>query len=191
MKYTKNTSTTIDRMLIPFCVVVTFFLLLSCNSDKKETPHETRVEKPTNIIKDASKTADEILEQEKVWAAALVAYSIDSVNDLNTVDSLMHPDFRLKGVIGDQQPISKEMYLGMTGMSASLAKVTSVKILEEMGPIAVARVTWTMDWARNGVKLPPYWDLIDTWIKREDGTWQILSRISQPADKPYDANQEK
>ncbi len=38
MIYMKNTSKTIDRMVLPLFVVVTLFLLLSCNSDKKETP---------------------------------------------------------------------------------------------------------------------------------------------------------
>ncbi|WP_411768508.1 nuclear transport factor 2 family protein [Winogradskyella sp. A3E31] len=183
MKSSKSTSTTIYQKLIATCALFTFFLLLSFKSNKNETPPETRIETTNTIMKSASKTAEEILAQEKAWAAALLAY------DLTTVDSIMHRDFRLKGVIGDQPPISKEVYLGMKGMSATVAEVTSVKIVEEMGSIAVARVTWTMDWARNGVKLPPYWDLIDTWIKREDGTWQVLSRLSQPTDKPYNANQ--
>ncbi len=161
--------------------LICFGLLIACNT--------TATEETNNIIKHSNKTADEILAQEKAWAAALIAGNLDTVADLNMVASIMHRDFRLKGYIGDQLPISKDMYLGMKGMSATLAEVTSVKIVEEMGSIAVARVTWTMDWARDGVKLPPYWDMIDTWIKREDGTWQVLSRISQPADKPYNANQ--
>ncbi len=183
MNYINNTSTTINKMLLPLFVVVSFFLFFSCNDNKKEIPFGTEVEIKDNAFEHTSKTADEILALEKAWAAALVAY------DLTVVDSMMHRDFRLKGIKGDQQPISKEMYLGMTGMSASMAEVTSVKIIEEMGPLAVVRVTWTMDWEREGVgKLPPYWDLIDTWMKREDGTWQVLSRLSQPADKPYESN---
>lgn len=183
MKYSKNTSTIINRMLTVLFVLVAFFLLQAFDTKKTEKPLNTQVEMANKIIKQTSKTAEEILSQEKAWAGALLEY------DLATVDSIMHRDFRLKGFIGDQQPVSKEMYLGMKGMSATLIEVTSVIIVEEMGPIAVARVTWTLDWARNGVKLPPHFDMIDTWMKREDGTWQVLSRISQPVAKPYNANQ--
>lgn len=126
------------------------------------------------------KAADAILAQEKAWGAALLA------GDLETVDALMHRDFRLIRAYGDAPPITKEMYLGMEGMSASSVEVTSVKITEEAGPIAVARVTWSLDWSQEGVgKLPPHFDMIDTWVKGEDGTWRILSRVSQIADGPF------
>ena len=121
-----------------------------------------------------------ILAQEKAWAAALLA------GDLDTVAALMHRDFRLVRAYGDAPPISKEMYLGMEGMSASSADVTSVTVTEKAGPIVVTRVTWSMDWAQEGVgKLPPHFDMIDTWMKGEDGVWRILSRVSQIADGPY------
>ena len=111
--------------------------------------------------------------------------SIDS-DDLNFVASIMHNDFRLIRAYGDAPPISKEMYLGMKGMSASSAQVTSVNISTKMDSIVVARVTWTLDWEQEGVgKLPPNFDMIDTWKKNENGIWQILSRVSQMLNEPY------
>lgn len=118
-----------------------------------------------------------ILAQEKIWAAALVA------DDLDTVATLMHRDFRLMRTYGDAPPISKEAYLRMRGMSASSADVTSVVVTEDAGSVVIARVTWSMDWQQEGVgKLPPRFDMIDTWIKGEDGAWQILARVSQIAE---------
>ena len=127
-----------------------------------------------------SEIKDAILAQEKSWAASLLA------NDLETVANLMHRDFRLVRAYSDEPPITKEMYLGMQGMSATSADVTSVKVTEKAGPIVVTRVTWSMDWQQEGAgKLPPHFDMIDTWVKGEDGAWQILSRVSQIADGPY------
>ncbi len=127
-----------------------------------------------------SATHEAILAQEKAWASALVA------SDLPEVDSIMHRDFRLVRAYSDAPPISKEAYLSMEGMSASMAEVTSVALISETGPIVVARVTWSMDWAQEGVgKLPPHFDMIDTWMKGKDGVWKVLSRVSQIADGPY------
>ena len=174
MNYSRNLSKTGQRILGLLCAVVVCFLIQACKSDKKDTLPET------NIVEQISKTNDEILAQETAWASALVA------NDLKFVASIMHDDFRLIRAYGDAPPISKEMYLGMEGMSASSADVTSVNVSTEMDSIVVARVTWTLDWEQEGVgKLPPHFDMIDTWKKGEDGIWQILSRVSQMADKPY------
>ena len=132
------------------------------------------------IAGEKSEIKDAIVAQEKTWAASLLA------EDLDTVANLMHRDFRLIRAYSDQPPITKEMYLGMEGMSATSADVTSVKITEKAGPVVVTRVTWSMDWQQEGVgKLPPHFDMIDTWVKGEDGAWRILSRVSQIADGPY------
>jgi ketosteroid isomerase-like protein len=129
---------------------------------------------------DMTEPAKAITAQEEAWAAALLA------DDLATVDALMHRDFRLVRTYGDAPPITKDMYLGMEGMSASSAEVTSVRIAEHAGPVVVARVTWSLDWQQEGVgKLPPHFDMIDTWVKADDGSWKILSRISQIAPGPY------
>ncbi|MEM1340419.1 MAG: nuclear transport factor 2 family protein [Bacteroidota bacterium] len=176
----KNTFKTINRMVVSFFAAWTFFLSHSCTTNKKDALPEANIEKEVNVVPQQSKVTNEILGQEKAWAEALVA------GDMKTVSAIMHRDFRLKRVYGDAPPITKEMYLGMPGMSASSAEVTSFKIAEEMGPIVTARVTMTLDWQQEGVgKLPPHFDIIDTWQKREDGTWQILSRVSQIADKPF------
>lgn len=120
-----------------------------------------------------------IAAQEKAWAMALLA------GDLDTVSSIMHRDFRLIRAYGDEPPISKESYLGIKGMSASSVKVTSVRITEKAGPVVIARVTWSLDWQQEGVgKLPPHFDMIDSWIQGEDGSWRILSRLSQVAKSP-------
>ncbi|NNL88980.1 MAG: nuclear transport factor 2 family protein [Marinicaulis sp.] len=133
---------------------------------------------------DVAAPKDAIISQEKAWAQALLD------GDLNAVADLMHRDFRLVRAYSDAPPFSKEMYLSMDGMSAYAADVTSVTITEDAGAIAVARVTWTMDWSQEGVgKLPPYFDMIDTWVKGDDGEWRILSRISQIADAPYNDNE--
>ena len=120
------------------------------------------------------------MTQEKAWASALLA------NDMNTLDSIMHRDFRLKRVYGDAFPIGKEMYLSMSGVSASKMDITYFEILEEFSDIIVLKAAMSMDWQQEGVgKLPPYALVIDTWKKREYGTWQVLSRVSQILDKPY------
>ncbi len=174
MNYSRKFLKISQRILILLCAVVLCFVIHACKSDTKDTRSET------NIVEQISQTNDEILGQEKAWATALVA------NDLNFVDSIMHDDFRLIRAYGTAPPISKEMYLGMKGMSASSAQVTSVNVSTEMDSIVVARVTWTLDWEQEGVgKLPPHYDMIDTWKKSENGIWQILSRVSQMADKPY------
>lgn len=127
-----------------------------------------------------SATYEAILAKEEAWASALLA------NELSTVGSIMHRDFRLVRAYSDAPPISKEAYLGMEGISASMADVTSFAVIREAGPVVVARVTWSMDWAQEGVgKLPPHYDMIDTWIRGKDGVWQVLSRVSQIADGPY------
>ena len=117
--------------------------------------------------------------QENVWATALLA------GDLETVNALMHRDFRLIRAYSDGPPITKAMYLGMEGMKANEVEVTSVKVVETAGPIVVTRVTWSLDWSQEGVgKLPPHFDMLDTWVKGEDNVWRILSRVSQIADAP-------
>lgn len=161
-------------------LVAIFLLFYSCAT--KETEAQTEAKENANAP--LSQAAEEILAQEKAWAAALVA------NDMNTVSAIMHRDFRLKRVYGDALPISKDMYLGMEGMSASSAEVTSFEVSKEMGNVAVASVTMTLDWQQEGVgKLPPHFDIIDTWQKNDAGVWQILSRVSQVAEKPYNANE--
>ena len=123
--------------------------------------------------------ADAIRAQEETWAASLVK------GDLVAVDALMHRDFRLVRAYSEEPAISKTAYLGLEGMSASAADVTSVSIVEMAGPVVVVRTTWTMDWQMEGVgKLPPHFDMIDTWIEGDDGVYRILSRISQLADGP-------
>jgi hypothetical protein len=120
------------------------------------------------------------LTQEKAWASALLA------NDMNTLDSIMHRDFRLKRVYGDAFPNGKEMYLSMPSMSASKMDITYFEILDEFSDIIVLKAAMSMDWQQEGVgKLPPYALVIDTWKKSEHGTWQVLSRVSQILDKPY------
>lgn len=153
---------------------------LSCTVEKKETTSESNIEKEINLDTMKRKFTDEILAQETSWALALAAH------DLKFVTSIMHDDFRLIRAYGEAPPISKDMYLGMKGMSVSLAEVTSMNIATEMDSIVVARTTWTMDWEQEGVgKLPPHFDMIDIWKKNKDGIWQILSRVSQILDEPY------
>ncbi len=122
--------------------------------------------------------ADAVMAQEEAWAEALLD------NDMAAVDALMHPDFRLIRAYSDQPPIDKASYLGMEGMSASAVEVTSGRV-DISGRVAVASVTWSLDWAQEGVgALPPHFTLTDVWIKGDEGTWRILSRVSQLADGP-------
>lgn len=132
----------------------------------------------TAFAEDKLSPAGAVLAQEKAWAAALVEA------DLDTVADLMHPDFRLIRTYSDALPISKEAYLGMTGMSVEFVEVTSANI-EVVDNVAVAQATWSLDWSQEGVgKLPPHFKLTDVWLKSENGTWRIISRISQVADAP-------
>ena len=180
MNTSENSFTVSKRISRVLCLGILFCLVLSCTSEKKETTSDSSIEKTINSVAQQRQFTDEILAQEKAWTAALVS------DDLNFVASIMHNDFRLIRAYGDAPPISKEMYLGMKGMSASSAQVTSVNISTEMDSIVVARVTWTLDWEQEGVgKLPPHFDMIDTWKKNENGIWQILSRVSQILDEPY------
>jgi len=180
MTTSKNLSTVFKNVPRILYLGILFCLVLSCTSEKKETTSESNFEKEINSDTQQRKFTNEILAQETAWASALVA------DDLNFVASIMHDDFRLIRAYGDAPPISKDMYLGMKGMSASLAEVTSMNITTEMDSIVVARTTWTMDWEKEGVgKLPPHFDMIDIWKKNKNGTWQILSRVSQILDEPY------
>ena len=120
-----------------------------------------------------STTMEHILKLEQRWVNALIAV------DLDAVDNLMHRDFRLIRTYSDGPPISKEMYLGMKGMKVNAAEVTSIQIAEDTGTVVVARTKWTLDWQQEGIgKLPPNFDMIDTWVKDKDGKWRILSRVS-------------
>jgi len=180
MNQYKHLSTTSPRILGLIFIVIMCFLVQACKNDKKETKPEANIKNESKLHIHNSKSSDEILAQEKAWADALVA------NDMNTVASIMHRDFRLIRAYGDAPPISKEMYIGMEGISAISADVTSLNISEEMDSIVVVRITMTLDWEQEGVgKLPPHFDMIDIWQKSDDGVWQILSRISQIAEKPY------
>lgn len=171
---------TIRHIPVLLMLGIILILVLSFRSENKRTLPETNNGKEDNAVSQQIKPADEVLAQERKWAAALVA------NDMKTVNSIMHRDFRLKRVYGDALPISKEMYLGMTGMSASKMDVTYFEILEELGDIVVAKVAMSMDWQQEGVgKLPPYAVLIDIWQKHKDGTWLVLSRVSHIIDEPY------
>jgi hypothetical protein len=70
--------------------------------------------------------------------------------------------------------------------SAVATKFLSDHIFGNREKVVVARVTWTLDWEQEGVgKLPPNFDMIDTWKKNENGIWQILSRVSQMLNEPY------
>ncbi|MEO1136991.1 MAG: nuclear transport factor 2 family protein [Pseudomonadota bacterium] len=132
----------------------------------------------TGLANDSLSAADAVMAQEKAWARALLA------DDLDTVSELMHPDFRLIRTYSDAPPINKEAYLGMTGMSADAVEVTSADI-EVVGGVAVAQATWSLDWSQEGVgKLPPHYKLTDVWLKGADGTWRIISRVSQIDDAP-------
>ena len=180
MNHSKHFFSTSHRIIGLLFIVVTCFLVQACKNDKNETNPETKIENESNEIALKSEAIEEILAQENAWAAALVA------NDMSTVASLMHRDFRLIRAYGDAPPISKDMYLGMEGMSALSADVTSLNISEELDSIVVARITMTLDWEQEGVgKLPPHFNMIDIWKKSDGGMWQILSRISQIAKEPY------
>jgi hypothetical protein len=167
--------------LVPgkLCLGILLCSLLSCMSEKKETKSESNIDKEIIIDTQKIKFTSEVLAQEKAWASALV------VDNLNFVDSIMHNDFRLIRAYGDAPPISKDMYLGMKGMSVSSAEVMSFAISSEMDSVVVARTTWTLDWEQEGIgKLSPHFDMIDIWKKNEDGLWQILSRVSQILNEP-------
>ena len=180
MKNYRNFLSVLSKLFLLVSIPATLFLISSCENDKKEKNSKTTITETNNDNRKDLEITDEIIAQEKAWASALVA------NDLNTLDSMMHKNFSLKRVYGEDPSISKEMYLGMKGMSASSAEVTSVKMIEKMGPLAVVRTTWSMDWQQEGVgKLPPHFDMIDTWVKSKNNKWLILSRVSQIADKPY------
>ncbi|WP_143186096.1 nuclear transport factor 2 family protein [Algoriphagus halophilus] len=184
MKTLENSSTAFKRNSRLFFLGILFCLVLSCKSEKNERASESNIEEVIDSGNHQREVAYKILAQEKAWAAALVA------NDLNIVEALMHRDFRLKRVYGDALPISKEMYLSMTGMSASKMDVTHFEILDVHDDLAIAKAAMSMDWQQEGVgKLPPYAVLIDTWQKSEDGTWQILSRVSQILEEPYTNHQ--
>ncbi|GAB4251140.1 MAG: hypothetical protein Tsb0034_30160 [Ekhidna sp.] len=180
----KNLSIAFKRIPRTLYLGMLFCFLLSCTWEKKETTSQPTTQKEIKSDTKKWKFTNEILNQETAWASALVA------EDLSFVASIMHDDFRLIRTYGDVPPISKEMYLGMKGMSVSSAEVTSMDIIAEMDSIVVARTTWTLDWEQEGVgKLPPHFDVIDIWKKNKDGIWQILSRVSQIADKPYSDKQ--
>lgn len=120
-----------------------------------------------------------IMAQQEIWADALVA------NDMATVDALMHPDFRLVRAYGDGAPIDKASYLGMEGMSADSAEITSAEVVDVNGNVAVMRLTMSLDWQQEGYgPLPPHFKMTDTWMENEDGVWQILSRVSLLDDSP-------
>jgi hypothetical protein len=178
MNHSTNIVSTSTRQLGLLIIVIMCFLVQACKSDQKETTPEVNIENKSNIVAQTSESYDEIIAQEKAWAEALVA------NDMNTVATIMHRDFRLIRAYRDAPPISKEMYLGMKGMSALSAEVTSLNISEEMDSIVVARITMTLDWEQEGVgKLPPHFDMIDIWKQNDVGMWQILSRISQTVEE--------
>jgi ketosteroid isomerase-like protein len=169
MNQSKNSFTVSKHISRVLCLGILFCLVLSCTGKKKAPISDSSIKTEINSDAQQRQLTDEIQAQEKAWAAALVS------DDLNFVASIMHNDFRLIRAYGDAPPISKEMYLGMKGMSASSAQVTSVNISTKMDSIVVARVTWTLDWEQEGVgKLPPNFDMIDTWKKNENGIWHLI-----------------
>ncbi|MEM9869303.1 MAG: nuclear transport factor 2 family protein [Bacteroidota bacterium] len=175
----ENSSTVLRHFAQQIGLLLIFGLAISCTGQKKDTTSETGGAME-NAVEQESKFTDELMAQEKKWASALVG------NDMKTVAALMHRDFRLKRVYGDALPISKEMYLGMPGMSAEKMDVTHFEILEELGDIVIAKTAMSMDWQQEGVgKLPPYSVSIDIWQRNADGSWQVLSRVSQILDEPY------
>jgi len=94
----------------------------------------------------------------------------------------MHRDFRLLRTYGNGPPISKEMYLGMTGMEVRSAKITSSDV-RVTGRMAVAHRTMTMDWSQKGRgDWPPEFELIDVWVRNDEGGWRAVSRVSQVVD---------
>lgn len=124
-----------------------------------------------------------IMAQEEAWAEALLAA------DMEAIDALMHPNFRLIRSYGEAAPIDKATYLGMPGMSASAIEITSAEV-EISNRVAVAQLSMTLDWQQEGVgKLPPHFDLTDVWLQADDGTWRILSRVSQLTDRPAIENE--
>ncbi|HKK70089.1 MAG TPA: nuclear transport factor 2 family protein [Candidatus Krumholzibacteria bacterium] len=123
--------------------------------------------------------ADDVTARERAWAAALEA---PEGTDLEAVDEIMHPDFRLLRTYGEAAPISKEAYLGMTGMDVHSAEITSSDV-RVTGHVAVAHVTMTMDWSQEGRgALPSHFELVDVWVQDDTGTWKVISRTSQLAD---------
>ena len=118
---------------------------------------------------------DEMLKLEQLWADSLLA------RDLETVGDLMHPEFRLMriygtDIYGGQKPISKEDYLGMTGMSASMIELKPLSVTY-YDDVATVVLDYRIDWSGPQGPLPPRFYIVDTWVRTEDG-WKILQRLS-------------
>lgn len=130
------------------------------------------------IAGDADGAADAVRQQEQAWADALLA------SDLETIDAIMHPAFRLVRTYSEDAVIDKAAYLAMQGMSANAVEITSSQVDIHDG-VAVVHVTMEIDWSQEGVgKLPPSFALTDIWRKDQNGTWRVLSRVSQLAGAP-------
>ncbi|MEO0461832.1 MAG: nuclear transport factor 2 family protein [Pseudomonadota bacterium] len=118
----------------------------------------------------ADNQEDPIMALEEQWADALKA------NDMTTVASLMHKDFRLVRVYGEAPPLTKDAYLGLEGMSVRSTSLTPLSIAYS-GNVATLVMDYTLDWSGPQGRLPPRFHIVDTWLKTDEG-WKILQRVS-------------
>lgn len=122
----------------------------------------------------AETTPEDIIEMERNWADAM------KTRDLERLYPMMHPEFRLMAENASAEVRKGEWLLNtMHAITFESVDISEPKA-SVYGDTAVISMRMDLDWSFRGEPLPGRFNLVDTWVKTDEG-WQVISRISHEA----------
>ena len=115
-----------------------------------------------------------IIELTMAWTEAM------RTRNLERLYPMMHQNFRLLTENGVYETGKGEWLLNtMHALTINTVDVKNPSAVVH-GDVAVVSMRMELDWSFRGEPIPGNFNLVDTWIKTEQG-WQVINRISSPA----------
>lgn len=122
--------------------------------------------------------AAEVMRGEQAWAGAMQA------GERARLEPILADEFRLTFIDADAPVVTREQWLSnLAVMSFGPVSMVNPTVTLHGDDVATVRMRMTLeDWYAGDHRLPPDYDVTDTWIRR-DGRWQVVSRISEPVNR--------
>ncbi|MEM7283328.1 MAG: nuclear transport factor 2 family protein [Pseudomonadota bacterium] len=116
-------------------------------------------------------------EEQKVIELTMAWTEAMRTRDLESLYPMMHQNFRLLTEKGTYETGKGEWLLNT--MHALTINEVEVKRPSAVvyGDVAVVSMRMELDWMFRGQPIPGSFDLVDTWIKTDQG-WQVITRVS-------------
>lgn len=121
--------------------------------------------------------SDDLVALEHEWARVMMA------KDMDALDALMHPQFRLFITYSEERPVTpREIWLANVGRLYFNAIEIDQPVVTINNDTATVTATMHLDWGIiDGPEWDPSYHLTDTWVKTAKG-WQVIQRVSTLAD---------